>query len=56
MSADSSVNRLPEIAAAERLSAIFEAMTTGVGPDLSYKNKYGDLTLGGEVKWLPELS
>jgi hypothetical protein len=56
VSADSSVNRLPEIAAAERLSAIFEAMTTGVGPDLSYKNKYGDLTLGGEVKWLPELS
>jgi len=36
----------------------FQAMTTGVGPDLSYiyQNKAGDLTMGGEVKWLPELS
>ena len=36
----------------------FEGMTTGVGPDLSYlyKNKDGDLTVGAEVKWLPELS
>jgi hypothetical protein len=36
----------------------FEAMTTGVGPDLSYiyKNKGGDVTIAGEVKWLPELS
>jgi hypothetical protein len=36
----------------------FKAMTTGVGPDLSYiyKNKDGDLTMGTEVKWLPELS
>ena len=36
----------------------FEAMTTGVGPDLSYvyKNKDQSLSMGAEVKWLPELS
>jgi hypothetical protein len=36
----------------------FEAMTTGVGPDLSYayKNPAAGLTIGGDVKWLPELS
>ncbi len=36
----------------------FEAMTTGVGPDFSYayKNPAEGLTIGVDVKWLPELS
>jgi len=38
----------------------FEAMTTGVGPDLSYISIHvyenENFTMGGELKWLPELS
>jgi hypothetical protein len=36
----------------------FEAMTTGVGPDLAYiyRNKNVGFAVVGEVKWLPELS
>ena len=42
----------------------FEAMTTGIGPDLSFVHQYlynvqnqkKTLTMGAEVKWLPELS
>jgi hypothetical protein len=36
----------------------FKAMTTGVGPDLSYlySSTDGYLTMGADVKWLPELS
>ena len=35
----------------------FEAMTTGVGPDLSFiRNLSEKLHLAAEVKWLPELS
>jgi hypothetical protein len=34
----------------------FEAMTTGVGPVLSYAGNIGNFVIGGEVKWLPEFS
>lgn len=32
----------------------FEAMTTGVGPVVSYAYKIGDFDVAGEAKWLPE--
>jgi hypothetical protein len=40
------------------IAGSFEAMTTGVGPDLSYFYRIPakGLTMGAEVKWLPELS
>ncbi|MGA9721958.1 MAG: transporter [Candidatus Binatus sp.] len=40
------------------IAGSFEAMTTGVGPDLSYFYQIPaqGLTMGAEVKWLPELS
>ena len=40
------------------LNGSFEGMTTGVGPDLSYLYTSADnyVTMGADVKWLPELS
>jgi hypothetical protein len=34
----------------------FEAMTTGVGPALSYIRRFAHFGIAAEVKWLPELS
>src|SRR5262249_37142329 len=34
----------------------FEAMTTGIGPVVSYAQRFGYLDVGSEVQWLPELS
>jgi hypothetical protein len=34
----------------------FEAMTTGVGPDLSFITRFEQVAVAAEVKWLPELS
>jgi hypothetical protein len=34
----------------------FEAMTTGVGPDLSFITRFEHVVVAAEVKWLPELS
>jgi hypothetical protein len=33
----------------------FEAMTTSVGPVVSYAYKFADFDVAGEAKWLPEL-